>query len=38
MILKNETNKLKNADEALGLMQEAKELKKFFSSILAKSK
>ena len=34
----NETNKLKNADEALRLMQEAKELKKIFSSILAKSK
>ena len=34
----NETNKLKNADEALSLMQEAKELKKIFSSILAKSK
>jgi four helix bundle protein len=34
----NETNKLKNAEEALRLMQEAKELKKIFSSILAKSK
>jgi four helix bundle protein len=34
----NETNKLKNADEALRLMQEAKELKKIFSSILEKSK
>jgi len=34
----NETNNLKNADEALRLMQEAKELKKIFSSILEKSK
>ncbi len=34
----NETNKLKNADEALRLIQEANELKKIFSSILAKSK
>ena len=34
----NETNKLKNADEALSLIQEAKELKKIFSSILEKSK
>ena len=34
----NETNKLKNADEALRLMQEANELKKIFSSILKKSK
>ena len=34
----HETNNLKNADEALRLMQEAKELKKIFSSILAKSK
>ena len=34
----NETNKLKNADEALSLIQEANELKKIFSSILAKSK
>ena len=34
----NETNKLKNADEALSLMQEANELKKIFSSILQKSK
>jgi four helix bundle protein len=34
----NETNKLKNADEALRLRQEANELKKIFSSILNKSK
>ena len=34
----NETNKLKNADEALRLIQEANELKKILSSILAKSK
>jgi four helix bundle protein len=34
----NETNKLKNADEALRLRQEANELKKIFSSILKKSK
>ena len=34
----NETNKLKNADEALSLIQEANELKKIFSSILEKSK
>ena len=34
----NETNKLKNADEALRLIQEANELKKIFSSILEKSK
>ena len=34
----NETNKLKNADEALSLIQEANELKKIFSSILDKSK
>ena len=34
----HETNNLKNADEAFRLMQEAKELKNFFSSILAKSK
>jgi four helix bundle protein len=34
----NETNKLKNADEALSLMQEANELKKIFSTILEKSK
>ena len=33
-----ETNNLKNADEALRLMQEANELKKIFSSILKKSK
>ena len=34
----NETNKLKNAEEALSLIQEANELKKIFSSILIKSK
>jgi len=34
----HETNKLKNADEALRLRQEANELKKIFSSILEKSK
>ena len=34
----NETNNLKNADEAKNLMQEANELKKIFSSILEKSK
>jgi len=34
----NETNKLKNADEALRLIQEANELKKILSSILEKSK
>jgi four helix bundle protein len=34
----HETNKLKNADEALRLRQEANELKKIFSSILNKSK
>jgi four helix bundle protein len=34
----NETNKLKNADEVLRLIQEADELKKIFSSILGKSK
>jgi four helix bundle protein len=34
----NETNKLKNADEALSLIQEANELKKIFSSIIEKSK
>jgi len=34
----HETNKLKNADEVLRLMQEANELKKIFSSILEKSK
>jgi len=34
----NETNKLKNADEAISLIQEANELKKIFSSILVKSK
>jgi four helix bundle protein len=36
--LLNETNKLKNADEALRLIQEANELKKILSSILEKSK
>ena len=34
----NETNKLKNVDEALSLIQETNELKKIFSSILVKSK
>ena len=34
----NETNNLKNADEAERLRQEANELKKIFSSILQKSK
>ncbi len=34
----NETNDLKNADEAKRLTQEANELKKIFSSILEKSK
>ena len=34
----NETNKLKNADDAQSLIQEANELKKIFSSILEKSK
>ena len=34
----NETNNLKNADEAQRLRQEANELKKIFSSILDKSK
>jgi four helix bundle protein len=34
----HETNTLKNADEALSLMQEATELKKIFSSIIEKSK
>ncbi len=33
-----ETNSLKNAHDAQGLMQEANELKKIFSSILEKSK
>jgi len=33
-----ETNNLDNADEAQGLIQEANELKKIFSSILEKSK
>jgi four helix bundle protein len=34
----NETNILKNSDDAKKLMQEAGELKKIFSSILEKSK
>ena len=34
----NETNSLKNANDAIKLMQEANELKKIFSSILEKSK
>ena len=34
----NETNNLKNANDAINLMQEANELKKIFSSILEKSK
>ncbi|MCD4796312.1 MAG: four helix bundle protein [Candidatus Cloacimonetes bacterium] len=34
----NETNNLKNADDALYLIQEANELKKIFSAILEKSK
>ena len=34
----NETNNLKNANDAKSLMQEANELKKIFSSILEKSK
>ena len=34
----NETNNLKNADDAKNLIQEATELKKIFSSILEKSK
>ena len=34
----NETNNLKNADEAERLRQEANELKKIFSSIIEKSK
>ena len=34
----NETNDLNNADDAQGLIQEANELKKIFSSILEKSK
>jgi len=33
----NEVNNLKNADDAIILMQEANELKKIFSSILTKS-
>jgi four helix bundle protein len=34
----HETNKLQNANEAIGLIQEANELKKIFSSIIEKSK
>ena len=34
----NETNELKNSNDARTLMQEANELKKIFSSILEKSK
>ena len=34
----HETNNLENADDALGLIKEANELKKIFSSILEKSK
>ena len=34
----HETNNLENADEAQGLIQEANELKKIFSSILEKTK
>ena len=34
----HETNNLKNANDALNLIQEANELKKIFSSILEKSK
>jgi four helix bundle protein len=34
----NETNNLKNSDEAKKMIQEANELKKIFSSILQKSK
>jgi len=34
----HETNNLKNANDAISLMQEANELKKIFSSILEKSK
>jgi four helix bundle protein len=34
----HETNNLENADDVQGLIQEAKELKKIFSSILEKSK
>jgi len=34
----HETNNLKNANDAISLMQEANELKKIFSSILRKSK
>ncbi len=33
----HETNNLKNANDAISLMQEANELKKIFSSILNKS-
>ena len=34
----HETNSLKNAKDALSLIQEARELKKIFSSIIEKSK
>ncbi|MBU1056148.1 MAG: hypothetical protein KKC46_20335 [Proteobacteria bacterium] len=34
----HESNQIKNANEALNLMQEANELKKILSSILEKSK
>ena len=34
----HETNNLENANDAQGLIQEANELKKIFSSILEKSK
>ena len=34
----HETNNLENAKDAQSLLQEANELKKFFSSILEKSK
>jgi four helix bundle protein len=34
----HETNNLENADDVQGLIQEANELKKIFSSILKKSK
>jgi four helix bundle protein len=34
----HETNNLENANDAHGLIQEANELKKIFSSILEKSK
>jgi four helix bundle protein len=34
----HDTNRLQNADEAIKLIQEANELKKIFSAIVAKSK